>query len=106
MDYAGHNATTFNDLAAGYDESFFESRGLVLVREAFGSGSITQEVTGVRFNDGVLTVDKTVNIPFLMTDDIAYWHVIIELDKDIAVGIDDIDFNTTTVYEEESGIGA
>ena len=80
----------FLDACDGYDEAFFEENYLVFVLLEERSGSIRHEVVGVE-----QTGEKTLGIymkrktPEICTDDMAQWHVILELSRDFLVASPD-----------------
>lgn len=84
----------FKKLINAYDMGFFDDKVLVFVTCAEPSGSIRHEVKSAVYTeiDGVkeltLTVDRIV--PEAGTDDMAGWHIIIELDRECAEAKDNI----------------
>lgn len=76
----------FLDACDQYDEAFFAENYLIFVLLEEGSGSIRHEVCGVE-----QTADKkislTINrkVPEVGTDDMAEWHIILELSKEVIV---------------------
>ena len=66
-----------------YDEAFFESHTLLIVRLMETSGSIRHNVTQV-INDGIkLVVSIDRKLPGIGTMDMAAWHILIELPADV-----------------------
>lgn len=92
-----------------YDAAFFENHYLVLVLLEEPSGSITHTVRDVLKGDGQtvsIFIDRTV--PEVCTDDMAYWHIFVEIDQenpvtkaeDIALYLDSkLAWNGSTVVE-------
>ncbi|MCL2004226.1 MAG: S-layer homology domain-containing protein [Oscillospiraceae bacterium] len=70
-------AILFGDAAEHYTDEFFAGKYLVLVLLEEGSGSIRHRVDAVGL-DGEITVTRL--IPEVGTDDMAQWHIILELD--------------------------
>lgn len=76
----------FLDACDGYDEAFFEKNYLVFVRLQEGSGSIRHQVMGVeQTEEQKLSIYINRDIPEVCTDDMAYWHIILELSRDLLV---------------------
>ena len=74
------------DACAGYDDAFFEENYLLFVLLEEGSGSIRHEVLGVtQAQDGTLSVSIDRLVPEVGTDDMAQWHIILELRRENAV---------------------
>lgn len=74
----------FLDAIEKYDEAFFIDRDLVILVLEEGSGSIRHEVNGIRpYYDGswLLTVRRIT--PEVCTDDMAQWHLMLEIEKDL-----------------------
>ena len=78
----------FNSISE-YDDTFFETNDLILVMLMEGSGSIRHEVTDVllrplsmgSIQHSIQPVIKR-SVPESATDDIAVWHIIIEISKE------------------------
>ena len=76
----------FLDACDGYDEAFFEKNYLIFVRLEEGSGSIRHEVVGVeQTGEKTLGIYIKRKIPEVCTDDMAQWHIILELGRDFIV---------------------
>lgn len=77
----------FLDACDQYDEAFFEKNHLIFVLLEEGSGSVRHEVRGVE-----QTVDQKIGIsidrkiPEVGTDDMAQWHIVLELSRDVIIG--------------------
>lgn len=82
----------FLDACDQYDEAFFRDNYLVLVRLREGSGSIRHRVVWVeQTGEQKLGIYIKRDVPEVGTDDMAYWHVILELSRDVLVtSADDI----------------
>ncbi len=75
----------FPDACEKYDAAYFEKQVLILVVLEEGSGSIRHEVTRVgTTEDGAFAVFMESNAPEICTDDMAQWHIIIEIDAETA----------------------
>ena len=76
----------FTAAVSGYDDAFFEAHDLLFVLLEAGSGSIRHEVTAVRAlpsGDGKYAIRPEITeiIPEAMSDDMAEWHILIEIEK-------------------------
>ncbi len=75
---------TLEEEVAGYDDNWFSSNKLVMVILEEGSGSISHKVVQV---GGInITIERI--IPAVGTCDMAEWHILIELDKDLYLNND------------------
>lgn len=72
-----------------YDEEFFKSKKLILVYLQEGSGSIRHEVTSICQrnieDEEKYVIDIRRQLPGEGTDDMAYWHIFVELEKGIEI---------------------
>ena len=69
----------FLDACAVYDDAYFADRILVLAALQEGSGSIYHNVTRVALTSaGALEIDVTATVPYMMTMDMAQWHLFIQ----------------------------
>lgn len=82
----------FLDACDRYNEAFFEKNYLVFVRLEEGSGSIGHAVVGVeQAGEKNLSIYIKRKIPEVCTDDMAQWHIMLELSRDLLVAsADDI----------------
>lgn len=74
----------FLDAIEQYDDAFFADRDLIILVLEEGSGSIRHEVNGIRpyyDNTWQLTVRRIT--PEVCTDDMALWHLLIEVQKNL-----------------------
>lgn len=86
-----HHDQVYSDTTIGfldaielYDDAFFTDRDLIILVLEEGSGSIRHEVNGIRpyyDNTWQLTVRRIT--PEVCTDDMAQWHLLIEVQKDL-----------------------
>ena len=74
----------FLDACDQYDAAYFEKGYLVFVLLEEGSGSVRHEVSDVRVSsDGELAVYIKTITPEVGTCDMAQWHIILELSRDV-----------------------
>jgi len=79
-------AIGFLDACDQYDETFFEDNYLIFVLLEESSGSIGHEVRGVQQTaDKKISISIDRKIPKVGTCDMAEWHIILELSRDVAV---------------------
>jgi len=69
----------FLDAADKYDNAFFTNHVLVLILLEEGSGSIRHEVTKVDQNEMETDITIRRDVPYVQTEDMAEWHIFIEL---------------------------
>ena len=76
----------FVDAIEKYDEAFFEESFLLFALLEEGSGSVRHEVKGLERDpdDGSILVVVDRFVPECCTDDMAEWHIILELPKNLA----------------------
>ncbi len=90
---AAHEGEEYSDTAAGfedifkrYDETYFQKQMLVMVVLEEGSGSIRHNVDRVELGeDGKLYISISSIVPEIATDDMAWWHVLIEPERGVNV---------------------
>lgn len=76
----------FLDACDQYDETFFEKNYLIFVLLEEGSGSIRHEVRSVeQTEDKKIRISIDRKVPELGTADMAQWHIILELNRDVLV---------------------
>lgn len=75
----------FIDACEKYDDEYFEENILILVLLEEPSGSIRHEVKSVKAYRGNVEIDIAVKCPEVCTEDMAEWHIIIEIDKDSGI---------------------
>ena len=73
---------SFIDAVAKYDDAFFADNVIVLALLEEGSGSIRHEVVSVGVEDEAVNVEIKRIVPEMGTDDMAEWHIIVEMPKD------------------------
>lgn len=74
-----YSDTTIGWLAASekYTDEYFSAHDLYLLVLEEGSGSVRHEITGI--SNGVVTLKR--HVPEVVTDDMAEWHIFIEVNK-------------------------
>ena len=76
----------FLDACDQYDETFFEKNYLIFVLLEEGSGSIRHEVRSVQqTKDKKISISIDRKVPEVGTSDMAEWHIILELSRDVLV---------------------
>ena len=86
MDLNSGRDVGFTAAVSGYEDAFFEDHDLLFVLLEEGSGSIRHKVTEVRAlpsETGGYVIRPEIDriVPEVGTDDMAEWHVVIELEK-------------------------
>lgn len=82
----GDSEPGFMDFCIFYDEAFFEKQYLVMILVEEGSGSIRHNVSHVGVSgDGILYINLQTVTPDVGTDDMAQWHILVELEKEYDV---------------------
>lgn len=76
----------FLDACDEYDDGFFEENYLILLLLQEGSGSVRHEVINVtQMLDQRINISVIRELPEIGTSDMAQWHVILELSRDVLV---------------------
>ncbi len=65
-----------------FDEAWFDTHIMIVAGITEGSGSIGHELMGVTKSDEDITLHINRILPEIGTCDIAYWHIIVGIDKD------------------------
>ena len=84
---------SFKKAISTYDVEFFNSKVIVFVALMENSGSIKHEVKEVFMENDALVVNVERIVPEVGTDDMAGWHVILELDNSCITAKDNIVIN-------------
>ena len=84
--YLGYSASSVSDWGfpeclASLDEAFFAEQSLLILYLEEGSGSIRHRVDQVTVEDGTVTVTLATLKPEIGTCDMAYWAILIPIDK-------------------------
>lgn len=111
--YEGARDDGFLDVCDLYDEAFFTKKALLMVLLEEGSGSVRHRVDCALLRyDGILEVSISALVPEAGTDDMALWHVMIELDRNLLPDkTDDVEviYNNPLYLDtskNEEGLGA
>lgn len=76
----------FLDACDKYDEAYFKNNILVMVLLEEGSGSITHQIENIKIDtNNKLFINIDSIVPFACTADMANWHILIELEKDLNI---------------------
>ena len=85
-DHASDSTIGFLDACDKYNAEYFEKQILVMVLLEEGSGSVRHNVDNVKYgSDGKLYVSIRRDVPEVGTADMAEWHILIEMKKDVIV---------------------
>ena len=85
-DPASDSTIGFLDACDKYNAEYFEKQILVMVLLEEGSGSVRHNVDNVKYgSDGKLYVSIRRDVPEVGTADMAEWHILIEMKKDVIV---------------------
>ena len=84
--YLGYSVGSISDSGfteglAALDEAFFAEQSLLILCVAEGSGSIRHRVDQVTVEDGTVTVTLVTLQPVVITCDMAYWAILVPIDK-------------------------
>ena len=84
--YLGYSVGSISDSGfteglAAMDEAFFAEQSLLILYIAEGSGSIRHRVDQVTVEDGTVTVTLVTLQPEVVTCDMAYWAILVPIDK-------------------------
>lgn len=85
-DPASDSTVGFLDACDRYDDTYFETRVLILVLLEEGSGSIRHQVTSVVMDQtGTLNIQIAKKVPEVGTCDMAQWHLFVEPAEGVTV---------------------
>ena len=76
------------DYIAPYTADFFEEKALVALFITEGSGSIRHRIPALKRDGTELAIDLVTDRPYMFTCDMAYWRILLEVDREAAAGID------------------
>ncbi len=79
------NAQDFTDACRHYDSAYFAEQSLILIVLQEPSGSNRHKVTGVSLKEKELIIEIDRLVPEMGTDDMAQWHIMVELQAGISV---------------------
>lgn len=84
--YETSSSKGFYDIVTAYDSTFFTDHSLIMILLEEGSGSVRHEIDDITCEDGATTITIRRILPSdPATDDMAEWHVLVELPKDSPV---------------------
>lgn len=98
--FNGNKDQVIESLQANYDEAFFETSNLVMLALVEGSGSIRHLVSDVIVDDISIKVEMLRMIPYIGTDDMAYYTLYLKVPKgnlNIVINV-----NNISLYSEDS----
>lgn len=72
----------FLDAVDKYDDIYFKDNILVFILLEEGSGSVGHDISGVKLNEKAVEIGIERIVPEVGTDDMAQWHVMVELKRD------------------------
>ena len=78
----------FMDACEKYDDAYFSGQDVLFVLLEEGSGSVRHEVTDVRYNGAEWVVSIRRIVPEVGTDDMAEWHIMVEVQMGKVFGKD------------------
>jgi len=81
------NETLF-DYLTDIDETFFETKSLIIIGLTEPSGSIRHKVSNIEITEDRALLEINRNVPEIGTTDMAGWHIIIELPKIDSADVD------------------
>ncbi len=75
-----YDLSEFKSAAAKYDNDYFNKMSLVLILTKESSGSTYYQSVSINRKDKEVAILRATPVPF--TEDLAYWHIIAEVEKD------------------------
>ncbi len=75
-----YDLSEFKSAAAKYDKDYFSKMSLVLILTKESSGSTYYQSVSINRKNKEVVIERATPVPF--TDDLAYWHIIAEVEKD------------------------
>ena len=75
-----YDLSEFKSAAAKYNNDYFNNKSLVLILTKEGSGSTYYQSVSINREYKEVAILRATPVPF--TDDLAYWHIIAEVEKD------------------------
>lgn len=82
--------TEFESMVQKYDMEYFEQKQLIIVVLEEVSGLIRHKVKNVYVEEDQLVISVIRKHPQVYTDDMAYWHILLEIDKGVITSADQI----------------
>lgn len=80
------SSIAFCEAITRYDDAFFEGSALLFVLQKASSGSYRYRVESLEFDGGVTSVSIAKSAPRYCRCDMAFWHIIIEADREALLG--------------------
>jgi len=80
-EYSSNMYEQFNEYVNKYNETYFSDKLLMIAHIEKGTGSAKITYKSVSFEDENMIIKFSTYYPYYMSDDMAYWHLIIECDK-------------------------
>lgn len=81
----------FLDVCDKYDIEFFKEKSLIIIPLIETSGSILHTVESLSIVNDTLKINIKSNIPYVCTDDMAGWHIIVEVNSSDIKNIDRVE---------------
>lgn len=85
-------------LSAEHDDEYFESKALIVSLNCVGGSGCTQSIDSITVCDGIITVHRTIQRPYIYPADMNYQYVLLEVNKEDIEGITDIREQVTYCY--------
>ena len=86
-----YDLSEFKSAAAKYNNDYFNNKSLVLILTREGSGSTYYQSVSINRKDKEVAILRATPVPF--TEDLAYWHIIAEVEKDEPILTNSDDYN-------------
>ncbi|HPU57986.1 MAG TPA: hypothetical protein PLG48_00565 [Candidatus Avimonas sp.] len=77
-------------ISNNYNDAFFEENAVILICTKHGSGSIRDVINKIYKENGKLVIDYTTLKPDVLTDDIRYWRIMVQVKKADVDGITEV----------------
>lgn len=92
-----YDLTEFKKKTEGYDNDYFNKKSLVLILTKEGSGSTYYRNVEINHKNKEIIIKKATPEP--CTDDLGYWHIITEVEKNDPVLTNGLNYNISAVNE-------
>ncbi len=86
-----YDLSEFKSATAKYDNDYFNKMSLVLILTKESSGSTYYQSVSINRKDKEVAILRATPVPF--TEDLAYWHIIAEVEKDEPILTNSDDYN-------------
>jgi len=87
---ADYSDNILNEKLSKYTEEYFTTKSLIIVTKPESSGSNTNEINRIEKTNNTLNIYVERQVAEIGTADMAMWHLIIELEKEIIQDIEEI----------------